>query len=214
MTAAGRQVADRRTIDCMKRAPSAVVALAAAFALAACGGGGDGGSEAKLDPRPAQITKPGTVLALGERAFVRYAGLGANNEPTVNTDLGVTVLKVEEGDASDIEGLGESTTPWYVHVEYENHGEAGLAVAGGTRGRFSIVGSDGEDYDTAGVISIGGDFDLCPRADAEATLAAQEAIADCAIFAVTEGVSPREVRFVADYAVQEEPVGWKVESAE
>ncbi len=201
----------------MSRSGPAVVALAAACALAACGGGGGGGrdggggGEAKFDPGPAEITKPGTVLVLGQRAFVRYAGLGAKNEPTVNTTLGVTVQKVDEGSSSDIEGLGESTVPWYVHVEYENHGKAAIAVAGGARGRFRIVGSDGEDYDTAGVIAIGGEFDRCPRADAQATLSAQKAIADCAIFAVTKGVTPREVRFVGDYAVQQKPVGWRVE---
>ena len=195
----------------MSRSGPAVIALAAACALAACGGGDDGGAKAKFDPGPAEITKPGTVLVLGERAFVRYAGLGAKNEPTVNTTLGVTVQKVVEGSSSDIEGLGESTVPWYVHVEYENHGKAAIAVGGGARGRFSIVGSDGEDYDTAGVVTIRGEFDRCPRADAKATLSAQKAIADCAIFAVTKGVSPREVRFVGDYAVQQKPVGWKVE---
>jgi hypothetical protein len=151
------------------------------------------------------------MLVLGQRAFVRYAGLGAKNEPTASTTLGVTVQKVDEGSSSDIEGLGESTVPWYVHVEYENHGKAAIAVAGGTRGRFRIVGSDGEDYDTTGVVTIRGEFDRCPRADAGATLSPQDAIADCAIFAVTKGVSPREVRFVGDYAVQQKPVGWKVE---
>ena len=131
-----------------------VAALAMAAALAGCGGG-DGGAEAKFDAGPANITKPGTTLALGERAFVEYAGLGPNNEPTINTTLGVTVTEVDEGSSSDIEGLGESVVPYYVQAEYENHGDAAIAPSV-VSGRFAIVGSDGKEYDAEGVISIGG----------------------------------------------------------
>jgi hypothetical protein len=181
----------------------------AVFALAGCGGG-DGGAEAKFDPGPAEITKAGTTLALGERAFVGYAGLGPNNEPTINTTLAVTVEKVDEGDSSDIEGLGESTVPYYVQAEYENHGDAAIAPSV-VSGRFTIVGSDGKEYDAEGVISIGGEFDKCPSVESEATLGPEQAVADCAVVTVTKGVSPREVRFQGDYAANEEPVAWKVE---
>ena len=182
--------------------------------LAGCGGGdGGGGAEAKFDAGPADITQPGTTLALGERAFVRYAGLGPNNEPTINTTLGVTVTELHEGKSSDIEGLGESTVPYYVHAEYENHGEAAIAP-GVVSGRFTIIGSDGEEYDAEGVISIGGEFDACPSVETDATLAAEQAVADCAVVTLTEGVSPREVRFRGDYASTEKPVAWKTESAE
>jgi hypothetical protein len=185
----------------------ASLAVAVAFVLAGCGG--DGGADAKFDAGPANITKAGTTVALGERAFVAYAGLGPSNEPTVRTTLGVTVEKVDEGTSSDIEGLGESTVPYYVHAEYENHGDAAIApsVVGG---RFTIIGSDGEEYDTAGVISIGGEFDKCPKVDTEATLAPEEAVADCAVVTLKEGVSPRTVHFRGDYASSDEPVGWKV----
>jgi hypothetical protein len=164
----------------------------------------------RFDAGPADITAPGTTVALGERAFVRYAGLGPNNEPTINTTLGVTVQKVDEGDSSDIEGLGESTVPYYVHAEYENHGDAPIAPSV-VSGRFTIVGSDGKEYDAEGVISIGGEFDKCPSVESDATLAPEQAVADCAVVTVTKGVTPREVRFTGDYASTEEPVGWKVE---
>jgi hypothetical protein len=186
----------------------AFAALAAVTALAGCGG--DEGVEARFDPGPAEITKPGTTVALGERVFVRYAGLGAKLEPTVETTLGVTLEKVDEGSSSDIEGLGESTVPYYVHVEYENHGQAAIH-ASSPGGRFTIRGSDGEEYDTEGVISIGGEFDACPGADAQATLAAEEAISDCVVITLREGVAPREVRFEGDYAADLDPVGWKLE---
>jgi hypothetical protein len=183
--------------------------LVAVLTLAGCGGG-DGGAEAKFDSGPAEITKPGTTLALGERAFVRYAGLGPSNEPTINTTLGVTVEKVDEGDSSDIEGLGESTVPYYVHAEYENHGDAAITPSV-VSGRFTIVGSDGKEYDAEGVISIGGEFEACPSVESDATLAPEQAVADCAVVTVTKGVSPREVRFKGDYAASEDPVAWRAD---
>jgi hypothetical protein len=185
--------------------------LAAAAALPACGGGGGDGADAEFDPGPAEISTPGSTRALGERVFVRYAGLGAKNEPTVNTTLGVTVEQVDEGSSSDIEGLGESSVPYYVHVEYENHGDAEISAGAGPGGRFTVRGSDGEEYDTEGVISIGGEFEQCPGADSQATLAPEEAIADCVVITLKEGVSPQEVRFEGDYAAELDPVGWKVE---
>jgi hypothetical protein len=187
----------------------AVAVLAAVAALGACGGGG-GGSDATFDAGPVTIAKPGSTVALGERAFVRYAGLGAKLEPTVKTTLGVTVETVDEGDASDIEGLGTALVPYYVHVEYENHGDAAIHV-NGPGGRFTIQGSDGREYDTEGVISIGGEFNACASADPQATLANGEAIADCVVITLKKGVSPQEVRFEGDYAVEQEPVGWKVD---
>ncbi len=188
------------------------VALLAVAALGGCGGGDGGGgeSEATFDPGPATIAKPGSTVALGERAFVNYAGLGAKLEPTVKTTLGVTVKELDEGKASDIDGLGESSVPYYVDVEYENHGDASIkAFAPG--GRFTIRGSDGEEYEKAGVISIGGEFEACPGADPQANLAPEEAIADCVVITLIEGVSPQEVRFQGDYAAGQEPVGWKVD---
>ena len=192
-----------------RRPVRVVVALAAIAALSGCGGGG-GSTEAKFDPGPAEIAKPGSTVALGERVFVRYAGLGAKLEPTVTTTLGVTVKELDEGNNSDIDGLGDNIVPYYVHVEYENHGD-GSIQARGPGGRFTISGSDGETYDTTGVISFGGEFEACPRGEPTATLAPEQAIADCVVITVVEGVSPQNVRFQADYAVDEEPVGWKVE---
>lgn len=183
--------------------------LLAVLAVAGCGGG-EGGAEASFDAGPAEITPAATTLGLGERAFVEYAGLGPRNEPTINTVLGVTVEKVDEGSSSDIEGLGESTVPYYVHAEYENHGKAAIAPSV-VSGRFTIIGSDGKEYDAEGVISIGGEFEKCPSVESDATLEPEQAVADCAVVTVTEGVSPREVRFIGDYAANEEPVGWKVE---
>lgn len=188
---------------------AAAAALVALATLAGCGGG-NGGEDATFDAGPATITKPGTTVALGERAFVSYAGLGASNEPTARTTLGVTVREVDEGSSSDIEGLGESTVPYYVQAEYENHGETAVAPSV-VSGRFTIVGSDGEEYDAAGVVTISGEFDACPAVDNEATLGPEQAVADCAVVTVKEGVSPREVRFRADYASTEEPVAWKVD---
>ena len=181
------------------------MALVVVLALAGCGGG-----DAKFDAGPVVLTEPGTTVPVGERLFVRYAGLGAEMEPTVTTTLGVTVEKVDEGDASDIDGLGSAAVPYYVHAELENHGAAAID-ANGPGGRFTIRGSDGRDYDTEGVISIGGKFEPCPSADAEANLAQDEAIEDCVVIVLKEGVSPRRVRFQGDYAVQQAPVAWKVD---
>jgi hypothetical protein len=183
-----------------------VVALSVVLALAGCGGGG----EATFDPGPVEIAQPGSTVALGERAFVRYVDRAAKPELTVKTTLGVTVKEVNEGNASDIDGLGESTVPYYVHVEYENHGQAAIQ-ARGPGGRFTIRGSDGEDYDTEAVISFGGEFEACPRGDPQATLAPKEAMEDCVVVTMTEGVSPQEVRFLqGDYYLEQEPVGWRV----
>jgi hypothetical protein len=184
----------------------ATAALAAVAALAACGGD----DEAQFDAGPAEVAKPGTSVPVGERLFVRYAGLGAEMQPTVRTTLAVTVERVEEGDASDIQGLGTAVVPYYVHAELENHGDAAVD-ANGPGGRLTILGSDGRDYGTEGVISIGGEFDKCPSADPEANLAQGEAIADCAVVVLKEGVSPQEVQFQGDYAAGKEPVGWRVD---
>jgi hypothetical protein len=189
--------------------PRVAATLAAAAALSGCGGGG-GVDDASFDPGPVEIAKPGSIRAVGERAFVGYDGLGAKFEPSAKTTLGVTVRKVDEGDSSDIEGLGESTVPYYVQVEYENHGAAAIQV-GAAGGHFSIRGSDGEDYDTAGVIEISGEFESCPDAEPGATLAAKEAINDCVVIPLTEGVSPGEVRFAGNLVMPEEAIGWRVE---
>ncbi|HKH29536.1 MAG TPA: hypothetical protein VKA45_00655 [Gaiellaceae bacterium] len=181
--------------------------LVVVLALAGCGGGGD---KAKFDSGPIVLAEPGRTVPMGERLFIRYAGLGAAMEPTVHTTLGVTVEQVDEGDASDIEGLGTAVVPYYVHVELENHGDAGID-ANGPGGRFTIRGSDGRDYDTEGVISIGGKFEPCPSADAEANLAEGEAIDDCVVIVLKEAVTPRQVRFQGDYAVQQDAVAWKVD---
>jgi hypothetical protein len=182
------------------------LAALAVITLAACGGGDD----AEFDAGPVTLAEPGSTLAVGDRAFVEYAGLGAEMEPTVKTTLGVTVEEVDEGDADDIDGLGTAVVPYYVHAELENHGD-GAIDANGPGGRFTIRGSDGRDYDTEGVISIGGEFGKCPSADPEANLAQGEAIADCAVVVVREGVSPHEVRFQGDYASGKEPVAWKAD---
>jgi hypothetical protein len=185
---------------------------ALALLFAGCGGGaGGGGGEATFDPGPATVAKPGTTFALGERAFVRYSGLGAKLEPTVETTLGVTVEKVDEGDSSDIEDLGDNVVPWYVHVEYENHGDAPIHAGAGPGGRFKIRGSDGEEYDRTGTVTISGEFDACPSVDAQATLARDEAIADCVVVGMKEGVTPKQVRFTGDYAAMGEPIGWTVD---
>jgi len=193
----------RRVMRPLRR--SAFVLLSA-IVLAACGGGDD----AKFDAGPVELAKPGTTVPVGERLFARYAGLGAEMEPTVKTTLGVTVEKIDKGDASDIEGIGTAVVPYYVHAELENHGDAAID-ANGPGGRFTIHGSDGREYDTEGVISIGGEFEPCPSVDPEANLEEGEAIEDCVVIALKKDVSPREVWFQGDYAAEDRPVGWKVD---
>jgi hypothetical protein len=182
----------------------------AALVLAAVLGGCGGDDGASFDAGPVEPAKPGTRVPVGERLFVRYAGLGAEMEPAVRTTLGVTVKKVDEGDASDIEGIGANVVPLYVHAELENHGDAAID-ANGPGGRFTIHGSDGRDYDAEGVIAIGGEFEPCPSADPEANLAGGEAIADCVVIALPKGVSPREVEFRGDYAVEDAAVAWSID---
>ncbi len=188
------------------------LARSAAFvvvvALAGCGGGG--GAEASFDSGTVEIAQPGSTRPLNERAFVEYDGLGAENEPSVKTTLGVTVLEVEEGDSSDIDEFPENSTPYYVQFELENHGDGAINVGAGPRGRITVRGSDGKVYETIGLVTISGEFDFCDRADSEATLAKGEAIVDCAIVAISDDVSPDVVLFESDYADQKEPVGWTV----
>lgn len=184
---------------------SALVLLSATV-LAACGGGND----AEFDAGPVDLAQPGTTVPVGERLFARYAGLGAEMQPTAKTTLGVTVEKIDKGDASDIEGIGDAVVPYYVHAELENHGDAAID-ANGPGGRFTIHGSDGREYDTEGVISIGGEFEPCPSVDPEANLEEGEAIEDCVVIVLKKDVTPREVWFRGDYAAEDQPVGWKVD---
>jgi hypothetical protein len=176
--------------------------------FAGCGGGG--GAEAKFDAGSVEIAEPGSERALGERAFVEYDGLGAENEPSVKTTLGVTVLEVNEGDASDIDEFPEGSTPHFVVFELENHGDEAINVGAGPRGRITVSGSDGKVYETVGIVTISGEFDFCERAESDATLAADEAIIDCAIVAIKDDVSAEVVLFEGDYADENEPVGWTV----
>jgi hypothetical protein len=188
-----------------------LLALALAGILAGCGGGsGGGGEEASFDAGPVEVAAAGSTRPVGERAFVEYSGLGAKaTETDVKTTLGVTVQKVDEGDSSDIEGLGENQVPHYVYVEYENHGDGEILI-GAAGAHFTIRGSDGEDYDTEGVISIGGEFEPCPDAEADATLAPKQAATDCIVVTLADGVSPKEIRFRGDFVATEEPIGWTV----
>lgn len=185
-----------------------LAAVVAVLAFAGCGGGG--GAEATFDSGPVEIAEPGSTRPLNERAFVEYDGLGAENEPSVQTTLGVTVLEVKEGDSSDIDEFPENSTPLYVQFELENHGDGAINVGAGPRGRITVRGSDGKVYETIGLVTISGEFDLCDRADTQATLAKGEAIVDCAIVAISDDVSPDLVLFEGDYADEKEPVGWTV----
>lgn len=185
------------------------LAALAVGALASCGGGG-GGAEAKFDAGSVEIAQSGSTRPLSERAFVEYDGLGAENEPSVRTTLGVTVLEVVEGDPSDIDDFPENSVPHFVQFELENHGDGAINVGAGPRGRITVRGSDGKVYETVGLVTISGEFDLCDRADTQATLAKGEAIVDCAIVAISDGVSPEVVLFEGDYADQDEPIGWTV----
>ena len=185
-----------------------LAAFVALVALAGCGGGG--GAEATFDPGPVEIAEPGSTRPLNERAFVEYDGLGAENEPSVKTTLGVTVLEVKEGDSSDIDEFPENSTPLYVQFELENHGDGAINVGAGPRGRITVRGSDDKVYETIGLVTISGEFDACDRADSQATLAKGEAIVDCAIVAISDDVSPDVVLFEGDYADEKEPVGWTI----
>ena len=183
-------------------------AFAAVVAFAGCGRGG--GAEASFDAGRVEIARPGSTRPLNERAFVVYDGLGAENEPSVETTLGVTVLEIKQGDASDIDEFPENSTPHYVQFELENHGDGAIDVGAGPRGRITVRGSDGTIYETVGLVTISGEFDLCDRADSQATLAEGEAILDCAIVAVSDDVSPDVVLFEGDYADEKDPVGWTI----
>ena len=190
-------------------------ALIAASLLAGCGGGdgaadeGGGGGDATFDAGPVEIAKPGSARSVGERAFVEYEGLGPKFEPDAKTTLGVTVREVDEGDSDDIDGLGESTIPYYVHLEYENHGDGSILVLG-LDSHVGVRGSDGEEYDTEGVIEIAGEFEQCPDADPDAVLAAKQALNDCVVVTMTEGVAPEVVAFRGNLVTDEKPVGWTV----
>jgi hypothetical protein len=185
------------------------LAALTAGVLAGCGGGG--GAEAKFDDGSVEIAESGSERPLGERAFVEYDGLGAENEPSVKTTLGVTVLEVIEGDSSDIDDFPEGSRPHYVVFELENHGDGEINVGAGPRGRITVRGSDGEVYETVGIVTISGEFDFCERADTEATLAKGQAILDGAIVEIGDDVAPEVVFFEGDYADQKEPVGWTVD---
>ena len=47
--------------------------------------------------------------------------------------------------------------------------------------------------------------------DPEANLAKGETIADCVVIVLKKDVSPREVWFKGDYAVDDDAVGWKID---
>ena len=173
--------------------PTALGALAIALILAGCGGDGGGGS---------------TTVSLGEEAAVGHVEYTDTGERGASTTLGVTVLEVTQGAMSDlteagfeVDAEGRNSTPYYVHVRYENQGEETIA-------RYidvSLEDSDGNLLGNTLIFNYGDlPFEPCERIT-KGKLAPGESFESCTLFLVPEGVEVGNVGFLSDMGPTTEP---------
>ena len=156
------------------------------------------------------------VHALGETATVGYNQRTDAGARGVDTELEITVLHVEEGSQSDLTDAGfevdaedRNTTPYYVHVRYENVGD-------GTVERNVDVSLEDSDENLIGstLVFDYGDrgFPPCESVD-EGEFAPGDSYESCTLVLVPEGVEVERVSFLSDEGADAEPefVYWEVE---
>jgi hypothetical protein len=213
----------------LRAASGALIAVALAGAVAACGGSRSASSPASTTTASqaaavsttttsaassgsssgAGIAAPGTKLSVGQSAKVAYAPAGSTDKSKAST-LRVTVQAFEKGALSDFNGIQldaneKASTPYYVKVHVTNLGPASVDVDGTAA---AIEGVDNTGNNQSSVTFIG-DFPRCPDNASTTPLAAGKGYDDCLTFLVPGGITKVRYNGTSDYI--DSPVTWSPE---
>jgi hypothetical protein len=167
-------------IRAMSPSRAAVLGIALALGLAACGGGDGGGSSHPL----------------GEQVVVEHAEASGKKRTTT---LGLTVTEVRKGTQKQLKDGGfnldpeeETSTPYYVGFTIENQGSSPIEQ---TQSVGMDVGGDASIRPTI-VIELGGKpFQQCPQDDT-GDLAPGATHERCLLYLVPEGSEPERFSFL------------------
>jgi hypothetical protein len=202
-----------------RRSAGVVLATAGlAAGLAACGGSSSSSSsQAAASPAstPPPATKadsakssggpaaPGTKLAVGSSAMVRYTPLSHATPST----LKVTVQSLQKGTLNDFKGLDldasqKAATPVYVKVKVTNLGPGTIDVDA-TSAAIEGLDSTGN---TAQSVTFIGTFPRCPDHQSTTQMRAGSSYDNCLTFLVPGGIS--KVAYTGTDAYINSPVTW------
>jgi hypothetical protein len=172
-------VGRRRRRRGWRRRSHPFAALVAATLLAGCGGSG----EADDNPGGDGPTGPGggSGLTLGE--------------PYDDRGLQVTPVRVVEGSPDDLVGVDlepedQGSTPYYLHVRFENTSEEPANVL--SANHFRVLDGDGRELTE--LVLILGDAGGCEQGGAPTDLAAGGTHETCRVFLAPPGSVPSTVR--------------------
>jgi hypothetical protein len=194
---------------------AALAAAAITAALAACGGASSNSSSTPAAPAsppaaaPATAAHgsaaPGTKLAVGRSATVRYTPLGAPGAKP--STLKVTVESLEQGTLGDFKGVQLDATqkaslPTYVKVKVTNLGPSPIDVDGTSA---AIQGLDNTGNTQQSVTFIG-DFPRCPDHASTTQMGPGSSYDNCLTFLVPGGI--RKVAYTGTEAYVSSPVTW------
>jgi len=202
------------------------VLSAAAVLLSACGGSDTAGSPAPapLVPSSAEtstsaptssaspsadapasdvaVTKPGTVLKVGDRAVVPF-DYGTKQKGTV----AITVTAIEKGETADLAKFGDKAkdiVPYYIHATVENVGGTDLSYSSLQLHSVSATGGSN------GVI-ISGDVDKCKSTSADKNFkTAGTKFETCVLQAARVGGAVGGATFDKGDGYSKSPIVWKI----
>lgn len=210
------------------------LSMAAALALAGCGGGNDSGSSAKPASTPAAstpatttaqttettdtttqasessggLTPAGSTLKIGQPAVVRYT---IGTELKARGRVEITPLSIEKGSIDDFKNIDldaqqKASTPYYVKVRAKNVGPdlSGKDPAG------YIDAVDDRGQNQSEVIFFG-TFDRCKRADDPKSLKKGESYETCFTYLIPKGGSVTGMVWTEfDEKTGKSDVNWKM----
>jgi hypothetical protein len=211
---------------------AALVAVALACGVAACGGSSSSSSSAGGAAAPATSSaaattastsatatttttsassssaaaKPGSKLSIGQAAKVGYNPAGSTDKSKAAT-LQVTVKSFDKGSLSDFNGIQldaneKASTPVYVKVHVTNLGPNPVDVDGTAA---AIEGVDNTGNNQSSVTFIG-DFPKCPDAASTKPMSTGTSYDDCLTFLVPGGITKVSYNGTTDYI--DSPVTW------
>jgi hypothetical protein len=194
---------------------------ATALVLSACGSGDTTGTPAPAPTVPpaaesssaapstsaaapasgGDITKPGTVLKVGDRAVVPFE-YGSDKKGTI----AITVTAIEKGETADLAKFGDKAkdiVPYYIRATVENVGGTDLSYSSL---QLHSVAADGGSN---GVI-ISGDVDKCESESADENFKTPGAKFDtCVLQAARVGDAVGGATYDKGDAYEDSPVVWK-----
>ncbi|HET7050295.1 MAG TPA: hypothetical protein VFI54_18670 [Solirubrobacteraceae bacterium] len=208
----------------LKRSAGIVLATAGlAAGLAACGGSSSSSSSQaaaspSATPTPASTpakadsnassggpAAPGTKLAVGSSAMVRYTPLSHATPST----LKVTVQSLQKGTLDDFKGIDldaaqKAATPVYVKVKVTNLGPGTIDIDA-TSAAIEGIDSTGN---TAQSVTFIGTFPRCPDNQSTTQMRAGSSYDNCLTFLVPGGID--KVAYTGTDAYINSPVTWAV----